>query len=508
MIQQWRRGNHWAGSVQQRSKLDRALVSGIAWTALLRWSAQVLSWIATFFAARLLRPADYGIVAMANLGLGFVRMVEDFGLDSILLQDRAIDPEQQARLGGLIVAIGIVFCLAFAALARPLALFFQEPQVAWAVGALSLLFISDALQVVPRAALQRELQFRRFATLSLAQTIATQCVLLAGAAMGWGFWSLVVSSLAGGVAVTALLLAWRPYSIAWPYNLATLARPLLQGWRVIASRFAYYTFSSADQTIIGRVLGKDALGSYSFALTFANLPLQEVTAIVSRVVPGVFSEVQRQPVELTRYFLVLTEFLASVTLPMALGLALTADLVVRIALGPAWDAVIGPLRLLCVYAAFQGCQILVAHVLMWTGQFRAIMWCTVLAAVVLPIGFFLSAGHGLTGIGAVWAILYPVVNIPPLLLGLRTVSVSLRGWLGALTPGLISSAMMIVAVVGLRWILRDRPAMLSLAGAAFSGAIVYGATLWFGFRRRVLDAIEFVRAVRGKPAQDSLPVAV
>ncbi|HJR03044.1 MAG TPA: oligosaccharide flippase family protein, partial [Methylomirabilota bacterium] len=71
-------------------RLDRALVSGIAWTALFRWSAQLVSWVATAFAARLLTPGDYGIVSMATIGIGLIRMVEDFGLDSILVQDRSI----------------------------------------------------------------------------------------------------------------------------------------------------------------------------------------------------------------------------------------------------------------------------------------------------------------------------------------------------------------------------------------------------------------------------------
>jgi O-antigen/teichoic acid export membrane protein len=130
--------------VSRDSHLDHALVSGIAWTAILRWSAQGVSWVATFLAARLLLPADYGIVSMATLGIGFLRMVEDFGLDSILVQDRSIQGRQQARLAGLIIATGVVFCLAFLALAHSIAGFFKEPQVAGAIGALSLLFITGS----------------------------------------------------------------------------------------------------------------------------------------------------------------------------------------------------------------------------------------------------------------------------------------------------------------------------------------------------------------------------
>ena len=72
-------------------ELDRSLVNGMAWTAVLRWTAQIVSWIGTAIAARLLSPGDYGLVGMAMLAIGLVRMVEDFGMDAVLVQDRTID---------------------------------------------------------------------------------------------------------------------------------------------------------------------------------------------------------------------------------------------------------------------------------------------------------------------------------------------------------------------------------------------------------------------------------
>ncbi|HVY80275.1 MAG TPA: lipopolysaccharide biosynthesis protein [Steroidobacteraceae bacterium] len=481
--------------------LDRALVAGIAWTAVLRWTAQAVSWVATFYVARVLVPGDYGIVSMAMLGIGFLRMVEDFGFDSILVQDRGIVGTQQARLAGLILSVGMAFCACLILLAKPIAGFFKEPQVAAAIAALSLLFLTDALQVVPRATLQRRLQFRRIASLALVQTIATQAVLVGAAVAGWGFWSLIASTISGAVVVTAVLLAWCPYSLAWPRQLGQLALPLLQGWRVIVGRIAGYAFGSADQLLIGRVLGKDLLGAYSFATTFAYLPFQEVSAIVSKVVPGVFSDVQRSRAELRRYFLLLTEFLAYLTLPMSIGLALVADLAVRLALGPKWGDAVGPLRLLCLYAAFQGCQILIAHVLTWTGQFRALMWCTVLAGVVLPLGFLIAVHHGLEGVALVWAVVYPLVNIPPLILGFRTIDISYRDWFGSLKPAGIACAAMSMAVLLARLVLPpDLPVAVSLTVVVGLGALVYAATLWFGFHARVRAIIEFVNVARGRPS--------
>jgi O-antigen/teichoic acid export membrane protein len=485
-------------SQEKQSQLDRSLVSGIAWTAVLRWPAHIISWIATAFAARILTPADYGIVAMAMIAIGLVRMVEDFGMDAVLVQDRTIVGERQARLAGLVIGVGVALCGLFVALALPVAAFFDEPPVAPVLMALSLLCIADAVQVVPRAGLQREMEFARLAWAQFIQIVATQSVLVVAVLLGWGVWALVVSTLCGALAVTALLLAWHPYSIRWPRELANLARPLLQGWRILVSRFAYYAYTTADQTVVGKLLGKEALGAYSFSTSLSTTISMEFSAVVTRVVPGVFSEVQDRPDALRRYFLILTELLAYLALPLFAGLALTADYVVRIVLGPQWDAVILPLQILCIYAAYFSCQVLFGPMLMWTGQFRANMWCSILTGVALPLAFIVGIRWGLEGVAWAWAIGFPLANIPGMVLACRTAQCSVWTWFSAVWPASAACAVMAFAVVAARSLLPgDMATPLAAAVSIAVGCIVYPVSLRLLFPARVREMVVFVQVLRG-----------
>lgn len=482
-------------------RLDYLLVTGIAWTAVLRWPAHAMSWIATGVAARILAPADYGIVSMAMIAIGLVRMVEDFGLDAVLIQDRTIVGEPQARLAGLVLCIGASLCALFVALAHPIAAFFGEPLVAPVLMCLSLLCIGDALQVVPRAGLQRGMKFARLAWLQFLQVMVTQGVLVAGALLGLGVWALVVSALCGALAATLLLFAWHPYALAWPREIARLASPLLQGWRVLASRIAYYAYSSADQTVVGKLLGKDALGAYSFATALSTTVSGEISATVTRVIPGIFSEVQRDPNALKRYFLVLTELLAYVSLPVSVGIALTADYVVRVVLGPQWEAVVVPLRILCVYSAYYTTQILFGPILTWTGRFRANMWCSIVAGITLPAAFLLGARFGLEGVAWAWAIGYPLANVPNAVLSFRAIGSGVRDWLGAVWPASAACTVMALAVVATRWLLPDELATpLAAAATVAVGGCAYCAALRLLFPRRVREMIEFVKVLRARRA--------
>jgi O-antigen/teichoic acid export membrane protein len=469
----------------------------MAWTAVLRWSAQVISWVGTAFAARLLVPGDYGLIGMAMLAIGLVRMVEDFGMDAVLVQDRSIEGLRKARIAGLVLGLGLCLSFAFIGLSQLIAGFFREPQVATLVSVLSALCIADAIQVIPRAELQRRMQFRRLACLQFLQVLVTQAVLVAGAYLGWGVWSLVFNTLAGAAAVTLLLLYWSPFQVRWPTGIAELAAPLLQGWRILASRFAYYAYSSADQTVIGRVLGKDALGAYSFAMTFSTTISQEISSVLSRVVPGVFSTVQHLHNELRRYFLTLTELLCYLALPVSLGTAVVADLMVQLVLGPQWDNVVAPLRILCIYSAFYSAQVLIGHLLLWTGRFRANMWCSILAGVFLPVGCYVGSHWGLQGVAWAWAIVFPFVNVPAFVISFRAIDIRFVDWLSSVMPALAGSLIMMIVVTVVRSAL---PIGLSIGvttiACVASGAVAYVATMLLLFPSRLVRMWHFLSAIR------------
>ena len=221
-----------------------------------------------------------------------------------------------------------------------------------------------------------------------------------------------------------------------------------------------------------------------------------------RVVPGVFSTVQTRREELRRYFLVLTELLCFLTLPVCFGMAVTADLVVAVVLGPQWDAVTLPLRILCLYAAFYSCQVLVGHLLLWTGRFRVNMWCSILAGVFMPICYWIGAHWGLPGVAWAWVVAFPLVNLPAFVIGFRAISINARDWLRTFEAPLLACAMMIAGVIGVRSLLPETvPLLVVTAVSVTVGAFTYGAILILLFRRSVLNLWVFLRGVRHAEAR-------
>src|SRR3989442_11414690 len=129
----------------------------------MRWSIQFLSWSATLIVARLLGPADYGLVGMATLYLGSVQLISDAGLSAALIQQRSLTEDQVARLGGVVVVLGFALAAVSLAVSGPIASFFGEQSVRWIIMALSPPFLTPSLHVLPRSLPAPALEFPKIA---------------------------------------------------------------------------------------------------------------------------------------------------------------------------------------------------------------------------------------------------------------------------------------------------------------------------------------------------------
>lgn len=112
-----------------------------------------------------------------------------------------------------------------------------------------------------------------------------------------------------------------------------------------------------------------------------------------------------------------------ISAPIVIGLALLADLLIPLALGPKSLALIAPLQLLCVYSTFNSSRLLLSQVLMRAGQFRVNMWYSILSGLTMPLAFIVAVEPGLVGIGWDWLIVYPIANIPRFFYAFRTLEI-------------------------------------------------------------------------------------
>lgn len=459
------------------SALDRSLVTGVAWTAGVRWATQILAWACTLIIARLLTPADYGLFGMAMVYQGLVATIYDLGLEDSIVRQRDLTDDQIARLGGLAVLFGLGFASLTLVLAAPIARFYREPAVEWMLSVLAFSTVIEAIQMLPRARLARELRFRSLALIDGVGGLSLALATLAFALAGLQYRALAYAAVtSAAISATVAFATARP-SFALPRRGARLRAPMKFGIQVVLSRVAWYVYTHADFAVISRVLGKAALGAYTFAWALATLPVDRFAALVARVVPAVFAAVQQDIGALRRYWLGTTEGLAFAVLPITAGLAVAADDVILLALGDRWHAAIMPLRLLAIYGGFRALGSMIPPVLIAAGHARRNLERTLLGVAVLPVLFWVGTRWGTSGVAAAWVVGYPLVSLPAYRFTFRLLHISAADYLRAIWPALSTTLMMafvvmLARIVSLDWPLIARFALETIVGAATYAAIV------------------------------------
>jgi PST family polysaccharide transporter len=479
------------------TRLDAFLVRGIVWTSGMKWVSQALTWACTIAVARLLTPADYGLVGMAAVYLQLLTVVNDLGLGAAVVTKHTLTSDQIAQINALSVLLGAAGVLVSCGLAIPVSTFFATPELRWVALTMSLSCVITAVRAVPSALLERELRFKTLATIEAVQAIAGALAILILALFGLGHWALVVGSLLGSVLWTALVLTRSRHAYAWP-RLRSLRDALAFSWHLLVSRLSWYAQANSDLLIVGRLFGKDAFGAYAMSFMIASTPTEKITAMVGRVVFPFFAAIQDNPVAVRRYLLSLTRGMALITFPLACGLALVADDFVFAVLGDKWQAAILPLRCLALLALIQSIAPMLPHVLNVMGDSRYAMRVSLVSGVVMPLSFLVGSRWGIAGVALGWVTVFPLTTLPLYWRVFQKLELSTLAYLKVLWPALSGSLLMLGVVALVRQMLPpDASVMARLVLEVLTGGVAYSLVTVTAHREHLKIFGRSIHTLRG-----------
>jgi O-antigen/teichoic acid export membrane protein len=498
------------GRLDQKT-LDRSLVRGVAWTGSVKWITQIVAWVATWMVARVLSPDDYGLVGLAAVYFGFLTLVSEAGLGMTVIALRELDGTRLNEVHTFGALMGIAGFAVSCLVALPIAAFYGEPELRGIVIVMSVNFVVIALRTVPQAVMQRELQFKRFAAIDGVNAIGTAIVSVALAFAGYRYWSLVFGTLVGSFLATGLTLWSRPLGFRWP-RIAELRHTLRTSREILISGVAWYVSQSADFVIAGKLLGKTAAGTYTFAWNVAYSLVEKVTALVNGVTSSIFSAAKHDQALLTRYITRITGALAFVLLPATAGVALVANELILAVLGVQWRGAIIPLILLVLYAGVRSLTPILGQALIITGDTKYAMRRNIVGAIVLPVAFFVGAKlGGLVGIAMAWILVHaPVVLVPMFRRVSHHLGIGARDYAPAIMPALVSTAIMAGAVLGVAALVPATTSLLTLLFVKMAvGGITYAAAVWLFFREEAMSLVRVFSQLRsGTPASAAAAEAV
>ena len=296
----------------------------------------LLNMASTMILARLLMPRDFGLVAMVMTVTNFLRVFKDAGLSIATVQRERITHAQVSNLFWINVAVSAVSTLVLAASAPIIARFYGNPRLIPITLFLSVTFLISGSTIQHQALLKRQMRFKALALIEVGSMAVGVFVAVLMAALGYGYWSLVGSSLSiqtAGLILTWSVSRWRPQL---PTRHSGIGPLVSFGAHRTAGDFILSLARGSDNLLIGRSYGSAALGLYSRASALLIGPLEQFLYPINVVFIPALSRLQSQPERYRSTFLRLYEAIALAGFfftGLCLALARPLTLVL---LGPKW----------------------------------------------------------------------------------------------------------------------------------------------------------------------------
>ena len=480
------------------SHLNKRMVNGVSWTATSQVVTQVVTFAATVVLARLLAPAQFGIVGMAALFTGLVTILGEIGLGAALIHrqdvsDAELNTVFWSGLGVGTIAFGL--SLLFAPVAG---WFFRNDAVVAVIRVYAMVFVVDALGAVQRVLLTKEMRFDRLARIEIAAAVAYGVAAVALALAGAGVWAIVIGQIVRSGAESALLWffeSWRP---RLEFSREAFKRLFGFGASVWAFNFVNYGRENVDNLAVGRMLGAASLGLYAFAYNTSSLPRRQLMNVVGRVTFPAFASVKDDDALLRRTYIKVVRYTSLVAFPALVGLALVAPEFIPVVYGSKWNAAIVPLQLLCGAGMLYSIGSTVGSIYLAKGRPDIQFWGGVAVLPILAIIVIVATRWGIVGVATgilVYAITTLLISqsLANPLIGLPMLT-----FLRALVPATSACLVMATAVTVFRYFTLSRGVIgpvVFLVIAIVLGAAVYLGVL-VGFR--VEEFGEVVATFRGK----------
>lgn len=366
----------------------------------------------TALLARILTPADYGLVAMTAVMVGLLGLFKDAGLTSATIQRQQLDHEQVSSLFWINLGVGIVLALLLLLLSPAIAMFYNEPRVAAIAVALAITFVFGGLSVQHQALLRRQMRFRALAVVEVTSILAGVAIGIAMAVHGFGYWSLV--GITVGTAFISMFGAW--VAVPWvpgaPKSSRGLGELVRFGTDVLRFNLVNFFSRQADTILIGRFWGETSLGLYDKAYSLLMLPIRQMNAPLAAIAVPALSRSAADTAQFRRYFLRGLELVTSVTVPVIVVIALFADEVVLLWLGSDWMESARLFRLLAPAALIGAISNPVGWILIACGKTRRLRRVGIATAIVIVSSFVIGLPFGAAGVAIAYSIAMALLFVP------------------------------------------------------------------------------------------------
>lgn len=365
-------------------------------------ASQALSFTRNAMIGHWLSRGDFGIAASITLMLQMLEILSDVGADRLILQaDDGDDPSLIATAHAVMLVRGIVIALIVLIAGIPAAGFFHVGH-AWPAFACAALvpFVKGFMHLDYRRQ-QRALENRPYVIIEVLPQVMALMALAPLLSIEPSYWAVVWIAVGQALVMVATshAVAARPFRVA--VDRVFLQRIVEFGWPIWLSAFPLVAVYQGDRTLIGNMLGIDALGGYAAAFMITMVPALMAAKIGNAVILPVLAQVKDQPLEFARRYVVTCEAVSIAATIYAACFLIAGGALLPMVFGPNFTGLGPVVAWLGLMWMMRMVQSVPGMALMALGLTRPFLEAGLIRAAALAGVFIaLNHGHGLAGAAA------------------------------------------------------------------------------------------------------------
>lgn len=439
--------------------------------------------------SRALTSTDFGIVATALSANAVIYGIRDVGVGLALVQRKELDREHIATGFAISVYLGCALSAILFITAPQIARAYGVPESADVIRAMAIFFALRSVSSTSRMLAQREMAFR-FITITDAVTfVSGSAVAMLTAAVGAGPWSLVAGYLVEESLASLVYVIRKPPVFAFRIHKQKFLELFRFGMGQTIIQSANIVATYSDNLIVGNQIGARGLGFYARAYDLIKMPSMMFDSIVGNVLFPAFAKLQNNAPRLAENFRRVAFVNALILMPASAALIILAPEVIRLMMGPGWDDMVLPFRILAITILLRTNLKLGGILAQAAGLVNSVAIAYVIYMVLVAGGAAISVRWGIDGVAVTTALGITVVSFHCCALAIAASKLGWRGFLAAHAPGAALTSMVVAFLLPAAEVMRASHVHPSLTFFALGGAAVLLCLTiaYVGVRRRWAD---------------------
>lgn len=375
---------------------------GIIWSFSDSVVTYFIRFIIQIILARLLTPADYGIIGIVTVFIAVFEVIVDSGFSRGLIRDNNADQNDFSTVFyfNLIVSVLLYFILFISS--DLISNFFEVPQLSIIIRVLSLVIIINSFGLIQKTILTKKLNFKAQTTISIVSSISSGIIAIIFAYMGYGVWSLVIRIITMQLFQALLFSISNRWTPSLVFSISSFKKLFNFGWKLLLSSILTKIYENIYSLIIGRTFSTVDLGFYTKANHLKDTFANSITNSIQKVSYPVLSSIQDDRERLIKGYKMIMKNSSFYTFPVMLGLAVVAPKLLPILLGNNWLESIPYFQILCFEGMIYPLNAINLNILHVKGRSELYLFANTLRKIIGIILIYIVLFSNLGMLGLIW----------------------------------------------------------------------------------------------------------